>query len=382
VEIGELVEVPIPDPGEEGTCPFSHDPPDPTEKNELGGIGTKLGENMEEGKGICHESRKGGAHSEGTIELDPRKRPKKDKVVAVTIKIDGEVATLGKKNRPLPYPLTCAAHHLIPAQESLKGHEILNYMCKKGEKQDFRNGKKAAPADVGDSKVWGNVAYNVNGCHNGVWLPGNYAVGGGTGGAQLWKSRADARRSDKAANQNWVDHLDTAVADWDVGDDDDEEEAADAMKRALGKAKKKAFMLAGENHHISDLNPKWAYVIAAMDAIGGQFHDRHEDYSGEVQEYLRKIAAAYKKAHTEATKNCKKCDKAARPAKMKKSEVGPPFGIVGRLKTAAEFFRRYLLSTKGKIGAKKTPRSRKVTTAENIYTSGWIFAWFEDYKKP
>src|SRR5262245_54247029 len=212
----------MPDMGPDNKCPFSHEKPNPTEKNELGGLGTKLGENMEAGIGICHETRKSGAYASGDKECDPRKRPAKEKIVSVTITVGGEVIKLGKKQRPLPYPVTCAAHHLIPAQESLKGHQILDYMCKKGETQDFRKGKKADPKAVSSSKVWGNVAYNVNGCHNGVWLPGNYAVGGGTGGVDIWKSKVGDRRKDKTGNQNWADAVDLTAADWDLGDDDDE----------------------------------------------------------------------------------------------------------------------------------------------------------------
>jgi len=379
MEIGELVKVNVPELGPDNKCPFSHEKPKLTEKNELGGIGTKLGENMRDGKGICHESRKGKAYESGNKEPDPRTLPKKDRIVAVNIKVNGEVVTLGRKKRPLPYPLTCAAHHLIPAQESLKKHEVLQYMCKKGEDQDFRNSKSAAPEPVGGSKVWGNVAYNVNGCHNGVWLPGNYAVGGGTGGAELWKSKASDRRKDKTANQNWADALDLGAADWDRGDDDDEEEAKDAFARAVGAAKKKAFMLAGVNQHIDAGNPKWAYVKAAMDKTGGQFHDRHEDYSKQVKSYLDKIAAAYKTMHTRSKKNCTECEEATRPADMTANEMGPPYGIVGRLKTASDFFKGYLLSVRGKLGfeVKVSKRKKKVQTASNIYTSGWVEAWFK-----
>jgi hypothetical protein len=380
MEIGELVHVAMPELGTDDECPFSHEKPNPAEKNELGGIGTKLGENMEAGLGICHDSRKGAAYTEGNKELDPRKRPKKDRIKSVNITVSGEVVTLGRKKRPLPYPLTCAAHHLIPAQESLKGHEVLQYMCKKDEDQDFRKGKSADPKPVGGSKVWGNVAYNVNGCHNGVWLPGNYAVGGGTGGAELWKSKASDRRKDKTANQNWADALDLGASDWDRGDDDDEEEAKDAFARAVGASTKKAFMLAGANQHIDPGNPKWAYVKAAMNITGGQFHDRHEDYSKQVKSYLDKIAAAYKTMHTRSKKNCTKCEDAARPAKMTDKEVGPPYAILGRLKTASDFFKGYLLSVRGQLGIEvKSGRRKKVQAASNIYTSGWVDAWFKDH---
>ncbi|MBB6091952.1 hypothetical protein HNQ60_000798 [Povalibacter uvarum] len=376
MEIGELVTVVIPDSAEEAKCPFSHKPPDPKEKNELGGIGTTLGDNMTAGIGISHESKSDGPLRKGTKEGDPRKRPKKRRLVSVLIKVNGEYAKLSEDGDPLPYPLTCAAHHLVPAQESLKGHEILKYMCKKGEQQDFRNGKSAAPAAVSGSKVWGNVAYNVNGSHNGVWLPGNYAVGGGKVGVQVWSDKVTARRNNAKANQSWVDALDLSPDAWDSGDDDDEEEASEALKRALGRAKKKAFMLAGKNHSVAAGNPKWAYVKAAMDASGGQFHDRHEDYSNEVQDYLRKMAAAYKKMHSGAIKNCKQCEKAARPSGMSKNEVGPPYGIVGRLKNASDFFKGYLTRTNKTLGTRK---GRKIVTAANIYTSGWVHAWFNDH---
>jgi len=378
MEIGELVHVAIPELGPDDKCPFSHEKPNPTEKNELGGIGTELAKSMEAGKGICHESRKGAAYASGNKELDPRKRPKKDRITAVSITVNGEVVKLGRKGRPLRYPLTCAAHHLIPAQESLKGHEILQFMCKKGEDQDFRNSKSADPKPVGGSKVWGNVAYNVNGCHNGVWLPGNYAVGGGTGGVEVWKSKASDRRRDKTANQNWADTLDLGGSDWDRGDDDDEEEAKDAFARALGAAKKKAFMLAGANQHIAPGNPKWAYVKTAMNATGGQFHDRHEDYSKQVRDYLDKIAAVYKTMHTRSKNNCKDCEEATRPPKMTDKEMGPPYGIVGRLKTASDFFKGYLLAVRGTLGVEvKVGRRKAVRTASNIYTSGWVNAWFK-----
>jgi hypothetical protein len=378
VEIGELTAVPIPDEGEDSKCPFSHDPPKPTEKNELGGIGSTLGKNMAKGEGICHESRPDGALRQGDKEADPRER-ELDPVKQIRIKVNGVDVKLQGSDLPLLYPLTCAAHHLIPAQESLKKcKDILKYMCKKGEPQDFRDGKAAKPEAAKEAKVWGNVAYNVNGCHNGVWLPGNYAVGGGTGGADIWKSKANAARNEEAGNKNWVDALDLAVDDWDRGEDDPEEEAADAMKRALGAAERQEFMLSGKNHEIAPGNPKWAYVKAAMDVTGAQFHDRHEKFSKEVIDYLGKIATAYKDRHSKSLRSCEQCKKAARPEGMTENEVGPPFAIVDRLKTAADFFKGYLLAPNGVLGIKS---GNKTVTAKNIYTSGWVEAWFEDHEE-
>jgi hypothetical protein len=124
------------------------------------------------------------------------------------------------------------------------------------------------------------------------------------------------------------------------------------------------FMLAGTNYHIDDGNPKWAYVKAAMDAAGGQFHDRHKTYSDEVASYLRKIADAYDVMYdrsTEPKKSCKKCEDAARPAGAGANLVGPPYGLVGRLVAASNFFKRYV-------------KTHSVT-ALNIYTSKWVLAW-------
>jgi hypothetical protein len=248
-------------------------------------------------------------------------------------------------------------------------------MCANGKPQDFRNGKAKETKPV-DSRVWGNVAYDVNGSHNGVWLPGNYAVGGGKGGVKIWSDKVETRKRNKDKNQLWVEKLDLVADEWDSGDDDDEEEAADAMKRLLDAGSPGTYQLAGTNYEISVFNPKWAYVKATMDAIGAQFHDRHEDYSKEVKDYLDKIHAAFENMHTKFYNKCEDCKKARKREGASEDEVGPPFGILGRINTGAEFFKRYLRATGSKLGAKKTKGSKRITTAKNLYTSDWGAAWF------
>lgn len=137
-------------------------------------------------------------------------------------------------------------------------------------------------------------------------------------------------------------------------------------------------MLAGKHLEISPGNPKWAYVKAAMDATSAQFHDRHEDYSKQVQSYLSKLAASYDQKYETSQKSCKDCEKASRPEGTSSSEVGPPFGIVARLATASSFFRGYLVAMKGVLGAQSADGI--TTTAENIYTSGWVSAWYKYVK--
>jgi len=374
VELGELVGVGVPNVAEDKKCPFSHDPLKGDEENELGGIGSKLAENMKVAKGICHESRPAGEFRKGSEDPDPRDRKKP--VRDVVIEIDGEPIRLNDgSSDPLLYPVTCAAHHLIPAQESLKGHPVLEFMCWNGKDQDFRSGKAKDPQPV-ESLLWGNVAYNVNGCQNGVWLPGNYAVGGGKGGVKIWAEEGETKKRGPAKNKLWSEKVDLAADDWDSGDDDKEEEKVDAMTRLLNASSPADFMLSGTNYEISELNPKWAYVKASMDAIKAQFHDRHEDYSKEVKDYLDKVHAAYENMHAKFFDTCKDCEKARKREKAKDDEVGPPFGILGRLNTGAEFFKRYLRATGAKLGAKKTKRAKKVTTAKNIFTSDWCAAWF------
>jgi hypothetical protein len=368
VEVGELVAVELPGVEKDDECPFSHEKPNPTEKNELGGVGSKLAENLIGGIGINTSSPPTGTdYKTGTAVNDPRKRTV-NPIKAVEITVDGEKVRIGK--RALLYPLTCAAHHLLPAQESLKGHPILKFMCKDGEKQDFMKSGKAAPATVKDSKVWGNVAYNVNGCQNGVWLPGNYAVGGGVGGVQLWMTKVVGKR-EAAANKLWVEKLDLAADNWEPSQDDPQEnEKPTNLATLLAKAPYKNYALAGTNYHINDKNPKWAYVRAAMNAASGQFHDRHGDYSKVVKSYLDKVEKSYRemfKDSAKATGGCKKCRDATRPAKAKEGLLGPPYGIVGRLQTCSSFF-------KGYVGT-------SMLISKVVFTSKWVQAFMQTNPK-
>lgn len=370
MELGELVNVSIPEQATEDQCPFSHEKPNPKEVNELGGIGSTLGTNMAGGKGV-HKSKPpvGPDFTTGDIEFDPRERS--HKLTSILIKVNEETVVL--EGSPLPYPLTCAAHHLIPAQEALKGNPILKFMCKDGESQDFRNSGAADPAPVKGSRVWGNVAYNVNGSNNGVWLPGNYAVGAGIGAVEVWKSRASDKRktyTEQKAADNWVKALDLGADEWaPLSADPKEQEGPQpgaSLANALLNAVQAEYMLAGGNHSINKGNPKWGYVKAAMDAARGQFHDRHEPYSGEVKIYLQKIAEAYQQMYDHSVNPkgpCQKCNEARKPAGAKDTLVGPPYGIVSRLVAASNFFKKYVAT--------------QVLTAKNIYTSKWVKAWMD-----
>jgi hypothetical protein len=382
VELGEVVNVAIPEQKMDRECPFAHKKPEPPKENELGGIGTKLGDNMRDGIGI-HKSKPpiGADYVAGSKEPDPRDRKKK--LTYTLIEVDDERVELDD-GTPVPYPVTCAAHHLIPAQESLKGHPVLTFMCTSWDEQDFRKGGKADKATVSDAKVWGNVAYNVNGCQNGVWLPGNYAVGAATGGIEAWKSRKSKRKgmSNKQAAENWEDALDLAPEAWaqlSADPEEDEKPQPGSLASALAEAVAPEYMLVGKNYHISTGNPKWGYVKGAMDGAGGQFHDRHGDYSRQVKKYLTKIYEVYEDMYNRSTKGkrrCQKCAKAERPDEAKDTQVGPPYNIVTRLKNGGEFFKKFLVEKKR---AKKLQWGGGGAKAENknIYTSKWVLEWMK-----
>jgi hypothetical protein len=378
VEIGELTKIVPPETKLKPGCPFAHEQPKPALENELGGIGQTLGENMTNAKGV-HKSpppaSSGAAnYTDGDEEPDPRQPPRK--LAGIEIVVAKEKVKLDN-GRVLVYPLTCAAHHLVPAQESLKDSPILKFMCKAGEPQDFRKSGKPARKPVAGSLVWGNVGYNVNGSQNGVWLPGNYAVGAGKGGVAVWTSRKQARKSmsDKQALENWA-KLDLSAAEWkQLSKDPQEEERPQtpgSRAAALKGATDRKFMLAGKNYNIHPDNPKWAYVKEAMDKAGGQFHDRHGDYSKEVAKYLKKVAGAYQQKYDAAMgltkeKECTDCENAVRPAKAKKSQLGPPYGIVARLVDCSTFYKQFVQTQE--------------LTAGNIFTSKWVSSWIKK-KKP
>jgi len=134
------------------------------------------------------------------------------------------------------YAYVVAAHHLIPGNGSLAGEEpsdIYNYMCRGKTVQGVKHSREISK----------NIGYCVNGAHNGVWLPGSYAVRAG-------KSRT---------GPTW-----------------------------------------------SAMAPAWQYdyMIAAVCTTGNQFHDTHSNYNDAVKEILNKLAI---KLTDHVDTDCEKC---------------------------------------------------------------------------
>lgn len=118
-----------------------------------------------------------------------------------------------------------AAHHLIPGEAALAPSKLKNYMTK-GKSVTANSGRGPVTR-----KIRKHIGYNVNGAHNGVWLPGNYAI----------------RKATSPTDETWST-LFESHADWCLN-----------------------------------------YVASVAKVGKGQFHDAHTQYSEAVKGLLNKI---------------------------------------------------------------------------------------------
>lgn len=349
-QVGEAVAIGMVD-SDETECPFDHDNPEPPEvENDLIGVGSTLARRMKGGKSTHLY-----ALFKPTTNLDPVLDPRhqsdpkhvffnKAKVVKVPIK---QVPSLSGQPDSVThfYPVTCAAHHCIPAQESLKRSKLLAFMVDKNNPEDLKEGKSTIQYSNG--LVWADVGYDVNGLENGVYLPGNYAVGGGRGGMKVWEG-------------------DDGNEDDDDEDGFDESESDDFMSEdPIDDGEPSSNLLTGALYDVSHNNRKFRYVIQAMQKTPGQFHDRHEDYSDFVLEVLNKIYDNYNLLHQRhiIETTCEECKKKAE--KIKELGIPTPFGLAKRLNSTSNVLRGHL------IGPKWPP---------NVYTSKWVKEYLQKFK--
>ena len=320
-EIGETIAIGILSE-EDLKCPFDHDEPKPPKvDNDLIGDGGTLGRRMKGGKSTMLYDKLKPAAPLKAIEnpRDVKNHPfeKKGSKHAEPVKVqfnDGSECC---------YPVTCAAHHCVPAQESLKESPLLTFMVKKGDKEPLKDGEKTI--QYADGEVWSDLGYDVNGSENGIYLPGSYKVGGGRGGLGAWFPNDDP--------------------DADFPDTPD-----DAVKDANYKK------LEGVPGQISKKNPLWWYVGQAVQLCPGQFHDRHEDYSEQVQKTLQAIFENYLTlyAYMIDEKKCGDCKK--RVEKFKNDGLPTPYGLVERL---------------NKVSSKYASWVNAAGWHANVYTSKW-----------
>lgn len=311
----------------EDECPFDHELEDPpVVNNKLVGKGAKLATSMNNGSStkLYKEYAPKDKSEKEIFGLIPQKNPdheffrgRPDKGRCVKIEFDD--------NTSKSYPVSCSAHHLIPSQESLKDHDLLQYMVMQGGGGEDNH-------DFSEGAVWSDVGYDTNGSENGVYLPGNYAVGGGTGGLRVWYSMDDA--------------------------DDEEHDTAYIEVDVLPPEEYKNFLIYGKKGSISTRNACWHYVSQAMLATPGQFHDRHKEYSEQVvQKALTKIFSKYKRSDIVINEGaCSKCEE--RRKKIEEQGLPAPYSVVNRLETLSKKLRRHLTAKPG-------------SWRENIFTSEW-----------
>lgn len=320
-QVGEPIAIGLVD-DDETKCPFDHSPgKPPTVENKLVGNGTTLASRMKAGASTHLyaplREKKDSIKSPKDTPTHALARGKKPVEIETIDFSTGEVHTH-------QYPVTCAAHHLVPAQESLKGSPLLAFMVKKGDSEQLKD------TTYGDGIVWADVGYDVNGTENGVYLPGSYAVGGGRGGMGVW-----------AENDDHPDRED--------------EDATDVPDPASN-------LLTGALNEISDDNRKWQYVSQSVQLAPGQFHDRHQAYSEFIAQVLEKIALNYEALRKQKVveKKCPDCKK--RADEIKEQGVPTPFGLVARLNGVSGRMSGHL------NGSKWTA---------NIYTSKWGKAFMD-----
>jgi len=115
--------------------------------------------------------------------------------------VPGGVVTYVRSEDPFPYPVEYSAHHLIPGNESLKGHRVLRWMADDNKMGSFKT------ADVTSELLSGqSIGYDVNAAANGAWLPAPYALGRSRGWARKELNASgvdDFKRAYTHAVMNW-----------------------------------------------------------------------------------------------------------------------------------------------------------------------------------
>jgi hypothetical protein len=305
-------------------CPFDHDWAEPQPfDNELIGTGARLAECM---NGAASTVQYPPYKPQLTAIANPGDKYKRRKPITIIgYYRDGGAV----KTKALNYPVTCAAHHLIPAQASLREcKNLLKFMVSKHGSGDALKGQGNF-----NGIVWSDIGYNVNGSENGHYLPGLYAVAGN--GTCEWIGAPS------------------------VLDEEDEE---GTVAWSPPPTKKRVRLMTDMNHRIDPQSKKWQYVDRATTLMGAQFHDSHPAYSKFVLGVLNKIATRLNAARRESVRdlNCGKCKE--REEKIKDFGVPPPFGLSLRLNGVSERLRSNLTG-----GHAKGHR--------RIFTSRWGLAW-------
>lgn len=317
---------------EDTSCPFDHELDEPpTVKNDLYGDGGALDASMsnktpkstylyEKLKNAYEIKRIPNPRKEKNGDLRSPKKPVKVKFQRAKM-VGGNLVTYEHETR---YPLSVAAHHCIPAQQSLKKCEtILAYMVKQGEDAGLKLG--SGESDFSGGVVWANVGYDVNGLQNGKYLPGNYAV-------------------TRGAMKKWAPK---------EGDDSEgvSEPPADGVELLTGTP----------DDALNDQNSCWQYVLQAVEKGKGQFHDSHEPYGDFVLLVLEAIGEDMTKFEVKvALGECDKCNERKELITKQGKGIPTDHELVTKLNKLSSKLMAYLNGTGWN---------------EEIYTSRWMDAY-------
>jgi hypothetical protein len=231
------------------------------------------------------------------------------------------------------FPVTVAAHHLIPGNAALGKSALYDYLGPAGSGSLKKDGAVRKRKDVKAVKPGGRAAdgrtckitkmigYNINGSHNGVWLPGNYAI-------RRYKKYKEGVRPNTSpvggpkGGRSWS-KLGPKLDDW-----------------------------------------KLNYVAAAIKVTQGQFHDTHTRYSDKVLGILNKLAAMLA---SHLLSNCPDCGTEAK--------VPPPWVLKLRLYNIS-------LELRGRVGGGYTEWKAPWFTSDHwgnvIFNTRDLYDEFED----
>jgi hypothetical protein len=329
-EMNELTAVAI-IKGLDEECPFDHDDTSEDKTNDLVGVGTTLGERMAQGKST-RLGESGQAQTPAPID-DPKQLGLYQNQKPIRL----------PEYTPELFPLTCAAHHIIPAQASLRDSNLIKWLVHGSISSQTKDGS-------GTGKLAKNVGYDVNGAQNGVWLPGPYALSTDAVRTEMGLPTQPPPSGKKRVGPVEVlskDMVDVAV----LAAPNESPEAAleeedtppggpsaagpgGALDMTNRSGTARAPKLTKAPTQCTDPFPAryqyyFLYTVSAMQKVGAQYHDAHVDYSKRVKEALDDLEVMVDGFALGGL--CSKCKDKNKQRDESSTDFPTPAGLIGKL---------------------------------------------------
>lgn len=306
-------------------CPFDHEAQEPPNvENDLIGVGETLGERMAHGQ----STRRG----QGGATETP--------APAVTA---GKPVRL-PDHQPEAFPLTCAAHHLIPAQASLRDSDLVRWLVHGAVKPQV---KDATSSRTG--KLRHNVGYDVNGAENGIWAPGPYALN--TDAVRIEMGLPTEPPAPGTKRRGPVEVLSSMAAgaayeppDPPAGDLEEEDRPGGAPSATAPSGAYTAPGRVGSAHTGTALTRRpverqapfparysyyFLYTVSAMRKVNAQYHDAHGAYSKRVREALDRMNVLVEEFAIGGF--CPECKEKNEKRTAEATDFPPPRGLIAAL---------------------------------------------------